>query len=584
LLFKASQEARVAGHSIFIGYRRDDTADVSGRVYDRLRGTFGPEAVFKDVDNLDPGVEFGEYILGVLPKCRVFLAMIGPGWVDVRNETGARRLNDPKDWVRIELETALTTPGLQVVPVLVNGAPMPRIDDLPETLRRLPALNAALVRRDPDFHKDMDKLIRALEAGVASGRVEVEVPQAALAGSAAAWKLIADSMDVHDYTDFQTHFPGTPEVILAGRQKRQLEAWAQVSRSDSDAISAFLQAGAFPALERIARDAMSSAAEAKQRAFERVIEERRAREAAEAEARRKAEEEARARIAARSRPGAVWRDAIPGLSESACPEMVTIPPGKFVMGSPSSEERWSGDDGREEPQHEVRIDYAFALGKHELTVDEFAAFIAETKHDTGASAYIWNGKRWEDTSGKGWRDPGFVQSGRHPVCCVNWNDAKAYVAWLNSKLGLEGRRDAYRLPSEAEWEYACRAGTTTPFSFGATISTAQANYNGEFTYGAGKKGEYRQKTTPVGSFPANAFGLHDMHGNVWEWCEDVWHASYNGAPTDGSARPAGGDSSSRVLRGGSWGLIPQFLRSAYRGWNYPTGRSGGRGFRLARTV
>jgi formylglycine-generating enzyme required for sulfatase activity len=148
---------------------------------------------------------------------------------------------------------------------------------------------------------------------------------------------------------------------------------------------------------------------------------------------------------------------------------------------------------------------------------------------------------------------------------------------------LEGRRDAYRLPSEAEWEYACRAGTTTPFSFGTTISTAQANYHGEYTYGAGKKGEYRQKTTPVGSFPANAFGLHDMHGNVWEWCEDVWNANYNGAPKDGSAWLTGGDSL-RVLRGGSWSVYPIRLRSADRYRNGPTDRSLNVGFRLARAV
>lgn len=539
-------------HSIFIGYRRDDTADVSGRVYDRLRLTFGAEAVFKDVDNLDPGVAFGDYILTILPRCRVFLAMIGPHWADVRNEHGARRLEDSSDWVRIELETALATPGLQVVPVLVNGAPMPRAEHLPEKLRRLPALNAAIVRRDPDFHKDMDKLIRALEAGMATGRVEVEAPQAALAGSAAAWRLIADSLDIHDYTDFQTHFPGTQEVILAGRQRRQLDAWSQIPKRDPDAIAEFLQTGVFPALERLAREAKETAAQAKQQA-----------------------------LAVRTRPGAVWRDAIPGLAQSVCPELVTIPPGRFLMGSPAGEE---GRFDTEGPQREVRIDHAFALGKHAVTVDEFVAFQAETKHATGGSAYIWNGQEWKDKPGKGWRDPGFAQSGRHPVCCVSWHDAQAYIGWLNGKLGLIGGADAYRLPSEAEWEYACRAGTTTPFSFGATISTTQANYDGHQTYGAGQKGEYRERTTPVGSFAANAFGLHDMHGNVWEWCEDVWHENYAGAPADGSAWIAGGNQSSRVLRGGSWSRNPLLLRSAYRSGITPSVRFDVFGFRLARTV
>ena len=143
--------------------------------------------------------------------------------------------------------------------------------------------------------------------------------------------------------------------------------------------------------------------------------------------------------------------------------------------------------------------------------------------------------------------------------------------------------DAYRLPSEAEWEYACRAGTTTPFSFGETISTAQANYDGNYTYASGKKGEYRKQTTPVGSFPANAFGLHDMHGNVWEWCADPWHDSHDGAPTNGSTWE-GGDASRRVYRGGSWFSLPRNLRSACRYWSYPSSRTDDIGFRLARTV
>jgi formylglycine-generating enzyme required for sulfatase activity len=144
---------------------------------------------------------------------------------------------------------------------------------------------------------------------------------------------------------------------------------------------------------------------------------------------------------------------------------------------------------------------------------------------------------------------------------VNWNDAKAYVAWLSKATG-----QGYRLLTEAEWEYAARAGTTTTFSTGATITTKQANFNGNFTYGSSTKGEYRQKTVEVGSLKSpNAFGLHDMHGNVWEWVEDCWIDSYKGAPSDASARTtACTESSRRVLRGGSWGDYPVNLRSAYR--------------------
>jgi formylglycine-generating enzyme required for sulfatase activity len=275
-------------------------------------------------------------------------------------------------------------------------------------------------------------------------------------------------------------------------------------------------------------------------------------------------------------------------SEPSCallraPEMVRIPPGRFLMGSPETEERWMSYDGREEPQHEVLINYAFELGKYEVTVDEFSAFVADAKHDTGNSAQIWDGKTYNTLPGKGWRDPGFSQTGKHPVCCVNWNDAQAYVAWLNIKHGLSGGSDGYRLPSEAEWEYACRAGTTTPFSVGPNLATTQANYIGDYMCGASKNGEVRGKTTPVGSFPPNPFGLHDMHGNIWEWCEDAWNPNYDGAPADGSAW-LWGYLELRVLRGGSWDDGSQVLRSAARSWYPSTSRISYIGFRLARTV
>ena len=172
---------------------------------------------------------------------------------------------------------------------------------------------------------------------------------------------------------------------------------------------------------------------------------------------------------------------------------------------------------------------------------------------------------------------------KRPVINVSWEDAQTYLAWLNARLGLLERADAYRLPSEAEWEYACRAGTTTPFSFGETISPDQANYDGNHLYGAGKKGVYREKTMPVGSFPANGFGLHEMHGNVWEWCADAWNENNAGAPDDGSAWLTGA-ASARVVRGGSWLNYPRYLRSAFRLGRPATSRNDRIGFRVARTL
>ncbi len=163
----------MAREAIFIGYRRDDTADVAGRVYDALAARFGRGSIFKDVDNLRPGADFGAYIRTILPRCRVVLVLIGPNWLDSRDEAGRRRLDDPNDWVRIEIETALDNDNLDVVPVLVNGARMPRADELPTSLQRLLRRHAATIRRDPDFHDDINRLATALRASVKSGVLDL---------------------------------------------------------------------------------------------------------------------------------------------------------------------------------------------------------------------------------------------------------------------------------------------------------------------------------------------------------------------------------------------------------------------------
>jgi len=296
----------------------------------------------------------------------------------------------------------------------------------------------------------------------------------------------------------------------------------------------------------------------------------------------------RARDAAlASRPVAerTFRIELPGVADWPEPEVVAVPPGRAVMGAPADEDRGAAYDGREDPSHAIAIDYVFAVGRSAVTMREFAAFVAATNRDMGKSAYILNAAgEWVDTPDRGWRDPGYVQSSDHPVTCVSWYDARDYLEWLNSTLGVDERAGRYRLLTEAEWEYACRAGTTTPFSFGHTISTAQANYDGRYAYGGGPTGEYRERTTPVGSFPANAFGLCDMHGNVWEWCQDVWNKSYAepGRPDDGSAWLTG--ENARVRRGGCWYNNPPYLRSAYRIKDHPAIRSQNTGFRLARTL
>ena len=253
-------------------------------------------------------------------------------------------------------------------------------------------------------------------------------------------------------------------------------------------------------------------------------------------------------------PGKTFRDKLKSGGEG--PLMVVIPAGRFLMGSPEDEPERSPD---ESPQHEVHIAQPFTMGVHTITFDNYDGFALANEI-----------KKPED---QGWgRDD-------RPVINVSWADAQAYCAWLCKQTGRE-----YRLPSEAQWEYACRAGTQTPFYFGNTINTDQANFDGDYTYNGSTKGKMRGMTTPVGSFPPNAFGLHDMHGNVWEWCQDAWHDSYNNAPTDGSAWESAGSQGARVLRGGSWSNYPQFARAAYRSYNNPGYRYDGIGFRVCGVV
>jgi formylglycine-generating enzyme required for sulfatase activity/uncharacterized caspase-like protein len=240
-----------------------------------------------------------------------------------------------------------------------------------------------------------------------------------------------------------------------------------------------------------------------------------------------------------------------------CPEMVMVPAGRFDMGAPKEEENATFS---EVPQHRVALAQALAAGRFAVTFDEWDACVA---------AGGCNGYRPDD---KGWG------RGRQAVINVAWSDAKAYVAWLSARTGK-----TYRLLSEAEREYVTRAGTTTPFWWGSSISTKQANYNGDYVYGrSGAKGEFRQRTLPVDSFRPNPWGFYQVHGNVFEWTEDCAH-TYSSAPSDGAAwTPAG--CRSRVVRGGSWYSNPTDLRATYRQSRSSSTRSNDVGFRVGRTL
>jgi formylglycine-generating enzyme required for sulfatase activity len=276
----------------------------------------------------------------------------------------------------------------------------------------------------------------------------------------------------------------------------------------------------------------------------------------------------------------VFRERSAGLELA----MVRIPAGAFVMGSPADEPQ---RQDREGPQHRRHVS-EFLIGQTPITQAQWRQVAS-----------------WQEREGERWDmelelEPSFFQprpnpkarnfgqgrfslgqgeanSDQRPVDNVSWHDAIEFCHRLSQRTGRH-----YTLPSEAQWEYACRAGSTMPFAFGATLTDQLANYRASSTYGDGPKGEYREQTTPVGLFPANAWGLHDMHGNVWEWCLDHWHDSYEGAPSDGSVwlTPSASKEEQRLLRGGSWSFNPRYCRSAYRSHDQPDYADFNVGFRV----
>jgi formylglycine-generating enzyme required for sulfatase activity len=449
--------------AIFISYRQQDTGLIAPRIFEKLEAALGAGSVFMDAGRIPFGADFHTYFDEEVACARIVLVLIGHGWVDAMDEVGLRRLGNPDDYVRIEVESALHR-RIPMGAVLIGGALMPRAEQLPESMRPLVHHNAAQVDDGPGFDAHMDRLIADLKQFLNEGGMP--------GGGDPALKVR----------------PGSGEGFR-----------------DADAL---------------------------------------------------------------------W-----------CPEMVAVPAGSFMMGTPQDEtgrlcKEHKGCEEifkREGPQHKVTIAKPFAVARFAVTRSEFSAFASESGHDMSDGAYVWTGMEWKPDPNKSWRDPGFTQYDRHPVVCVKWDDAKAYAGWLSGKTGKD-----YRLLSEAEWEYACRAGMQTPFWWGSSISTDQANYDGNYTFGGGEKGEYRQKTLPVKSFQPNPWGLYQMHGNVWEWCEDCWNEDYHNAPGDGSAW-RGGNCSFHVIRGGSWYDLPQNLRSASR-YKSRYRDDVGAGFRLARTI
>lgn len=275
-------------------------------------------------------------------------------------------------------------------------------------------------------------------------------------------------------------------------------------------------------------------------------------------------------------PGTVFQDC------ETCPRMVVVPKGQFLMGAQRGEIDRSSDEG---PAHTIRISVPFAVGVFEVTRAQFAEFVAETGHDTGNTCTTYHGADLKRNAANNWRNPGFPQTDRDPVVCVSWHDAHAYVDWLSRKSG-----QIYRLLSESEWEYVARAGSTSRFFFGDDLLYAElcnyansAGWETPFKKRGGRCRDPFTHTAPVGSFVANGFGVHDVHGNVWEMVEDCYWPYY--APKARSSFPVDtSDCAERVVRGGSWSSPLHNLRSANRWSKDPALRAGSTGFRVARTI
>lgn len=561
----------MAGRRIFVNYRRDDSAAHALNVAQYLEATFGKSNVFLDIDRMRAGQSFPTVLRERLQASKVMLAVIGPQWLILKNDEGQRRLDDPADWVRLEIATALQS-GVVVIPVLVGGASLPRKAELPADLQPLTDQHAVTITTN-GFRNEMAGLARdiraipgpkpwgmvggATAAGLAlvlggwalayqlgvpvwvpwsSARVDAGADEARRAAAAAEAKAAADRL-------------AEAEAKLAAEQKARGEAEARAKQLVDAADKARREQ---EARDKSARD---------EAARKKTDDEAHARAAAEAEAKRKAEEEVKARAAAAEAkrladlaaaeerrkaqemsPGRAFRDCTDG-----CPEMVVVPAGSFTMGS--------NDYDDEKPTRNVTIRQNFAVGKFEVTFDEWDACVA------GGGC---QGNR--SPADQGWG------RGRRPVINVSWNDAKEYVAWLSRKTG-----QTYRLLTEAEWEYAARARGTGKWTFGD--DERQLGNYGWYSANSGSK------TQPVGGKTQNAFGLHDMHGNVWEWVEDCWHGNYNGAPSDGNAWTTScTDGNARVVRGGSWDYYPVYLRSANRSRSTTTIRGILLGFRVGRVL
>jgi formylglycine-generating enzyme required for sulfatase activity len=555
----------VAG-KIFISYRRAESVKDAMHLKTLLDKAFGTNRVFLDVSSMDGGANWPQTLERELAESDVMAVLIGKDWSNVRDKYGKRRLDDPHDKVRYEISQALMH-RLPIMPVTLDGAAVPDAAELPGDIVALTDFQAKLLRTE-SFEQDADAIAKQLKVLLKKQQRGVPLWWVGLGGAVALAAGVAAGPVVLNGLGLPfpgVVFPGDAQLRseLAAAQNRLVIAESDAKEARQRAAEADRAAQAAQATQQTLAQRVATAERERDEARREVANASAAKAEAERAAKMaQAQQALSQRLAAAERerdearkdvgnPTVVDSERKPASIPASvrtvrdcadCPEMVVVPAGKFMMGSVEG-------DPNESPIHEVTIRRSFAVGKFEVTFTEWAARVA----DGGCT----NNKTPND---QGWG------KGRRPVINVSWNDAKEYVTWLSRKTG-----QPYRLLTEAEWEYVARASTTTKYAFGDAINKQQAQFSD-------------RKTAEVGSFPANAWGLHDMHGNVWEWVEDSWHGSYGGNPAMDGSVWQGGDTTLRVLRGGSWGDSPRILRPAFRNRELPSNRGNDVGFRVAKTL
>lgn len=556
---------------IFVSYRRDDSSGHAGRLSDRLVEHFGKDRIFMDIDTIEPGEDFVTVIENAVGSCEILIAIIGRNWLSGGGNTG--RLDNPNDFVRLEIATALSR-DIRVIPVLVQRASMPKPQDLPDDLAKFTRRNAVELS-DLRWQSDVDQLISVMERVLVKREEAVRLAEAARQTEEERQRR--DEGEKRRVNGEKQRLAEDEAKQRAAEEQRRKEEERERRETEYEALEASRRRAEE---ERIRAEAEERSHESNLAATQKLLDEPSTAITA-GDVSTPAYKNRRVVLIAvaslivlvvaavliwrtqrdRNSSGITNQTAVvqPSLATQPSPgkssqtpapakpsptagavvqnqmgiELVYVPAGSFMMGANSLYEF-------ETPAHQVTFKESFYMGKYEVTQAQ-----------------------WKSVMGT---NPSSFKGNNLPVEQVLWNEVKEFVRKLNEMN--DGY--AYRLPSEAEWEYACRAGTT-------------GDYPGKLSEMAWYSENSGNKTHAVGGKQPNAWGLADMHGNVWEWCQDSYHDSYNGAPTDGSAWLGGGDQKSRVLRGGSFVEEASDLRCAHR-WGYSTDYRLPWGFRVVAVV